>query len=210
MNRLITFGCSHTYGVGLEDCQDRIINGVKVPCESPSLLSWPNIVANALGLELHNQAWPAASNVEILYNLLNFDFKDSDIVVIMWSHYVRDMVFDGLVQVPLLRARLATWSSHSFTRKWIHQMTEEDFAAKSWIYMHHACLHLDSKHVKYVNYPAAPADLDIYPMPGLDIKNLYKDGIPWIDKALDNSHPGIKSHAKIAETIIKVLNEQSK
>lgn len=206
MNRLITFGCSHTYGVGLEDCQDTVIGGIKIPASKPSNKGWPRMVADALGLELVNMAWPAASNIEILYNILTFDFCESDTIVIMWSHYARDMVFDELIHTPLLRSRLAPWSSHEFTRKWIHQMTEEDFAAKTWMYIHHACLHLDNKNVKYIHYPAAPADLDVYPLPQLDIKNLYKEGINWVDKALDNSHPGPKSNAIIANNVVRILN----
>lgn len=203
--RLVVFGCSYTYGVGLEDCQDVVIEGIKIPSPTPSKTGWPSLVANKLNLELTNMAWPGASNIEILYNILNFDFKDTDVVVIMWSSYARDIVFDGFISTPLLRSRLAPWSSHEFTRKWIHQMTEEDFAIKTWLHIHHACLYLNNKGVKYIHYPAAPKELDAYSVENLKIENLYKDGINWIDKATDNGHPGPKSNELVAETIYKIL-----
>lgn len=203
--RLVVFGCSYTYGVGLEDCQDTIIDGIKIPCPTPSKLGWPALVANKLDLDLVNMAWPGASNIEILYNILKFDFNIDDIVVIMWSHYARDLVFDGFISIPLMRSRLAPWSSHEFTRKWIDQMTEEDFSVKTLIYMHHVCLFLNSKGVKYIHYPAAPDDLDVYPVPHLKIENLYKDGIVWVDKATDNGHPGPKSNTIVANNIYDIL-----
>ena len=40
MNRLIVFGCSLAYGVGLKDCWP---NAIK-----PSKLSWPQLVADVM------------------------------------------------------------------------------------------------------------------------------------------------------------------
>ena len=77
MSRLIVFGCSLAYGVGLEDCWP---NATK-----PSKLSWPKLVADEMGLKLINKAIPGASNKRIWYTISKFKFKPNDVVIISWT-----------------------------------------------------------------------------------------------------------------------------
>ena len=56
--RLITFGCSNTYGHGLPDCH--------VPPNeagpNPSKVAWPQLLADRRGLECVNLGQPGGSN----------------------------------------------------------------------------------------------------------------------------------------------------
>ena len=55
MPRLIAFGCSNTYGQGLEDCH--ILPNFPGP--SPSKTAWPNTLGNLLNCsEVINQSKP--------------------------------------------------------------------------------------------------------------------------------------------------------
>ena len=76
MPRLVAFGCSHTYGEGLEDCwnwETRKAGPVA------SKFAWPQILANLLKRECVNLGRRGASNKEILHNIQMFDFEKDDI-----------------------------------------------------------------------------------------------------------------------------------
>ena len=71
MSRLITFGCSHTYGQALKDRETQ---------------AWPYLVADKLNLECINQGRMGASITYMYYKLMNFDFQEGDKVVCLWSY----------------------------------------------------------------------------------------------------------------------------
>ena len=206
MARLITFGCSCAFGQGLADCLNT--DFLDIHSSSPSQLGWPSQVGQKLGVPVINKSWPAASNMEILYNILEFDYQEGDIVVIMWSNYLRDVYFTSLFKFPFFRRRLGVWKKTALARKWIDNMSEQDYIKKSWIYIHHAGLHLKNKNIKYIHYPAYPKELDKHKLPFLDIENYYSDGAVYNDIALDGSHPGPESHKLMAERIFNIINEQ--
>ena len=80
MKRLVTFGCSHTYGDGLEDCiaygEDNYI--------TPSKLGWPATLAKLLDLPLLNISDPGASIKEVAYRIANTTLYKDDLIVVLW------------------------------------------------------------------------------------------------------------------------------
>lgn len=174
---------------------------------TPSQLGWPKLVANKLGVELINMSYPGSSNFEILYTLLEFKFEKDDIVVIMWSHYLRDLFFTRLFKSLFFRRRLGLWKKTVIGRRWIDQMSERDYAMKTWVYMHHADLHLKSNNIKYIHYPSAPNELTSYYSP-VKIDNLYTNGLVVVDRGADNQHPGLESNKIMADVIYGILNEK--
>ena len=203
MARLITFGCSYTYGQSLPDCVNMPITDLI--SFTPSQLGWPKLVADKLGVELINMAHPGSSNFEILYTLLEFKFEKDDIVVIMWSHYLRDLFFTRLFKSLFFRRRLGLWKNTVIGRRWIDQMSERDYAMKTWVYMHHAGLHLKSNNIKYIHYPAAPDELTAYYSP-VHVDNLYTNGLIVVDRGADNQHPGLESNKIMADVIYGILD----
>ena len=73
MNRLVTFGCSLTYGTALENPRD----------------SWPMQLATKWNLGLVNMGKPGSSAKRIWWDILNFKFMKTDTVVVMWTHMDR-------------------------------------------------------------------------------------------------------------------------
>ena len=71
MNRLITIGCSHTFGEGLGN---------------PNEESWPYILSKKFNKKLVNLSEPGGSNRTIQHNVYNFNFNKEDIVVILWTY----------------------------------------------------------------------------------------------------------------------------
>jgi hypothetical protein len=205
MARLITFGCSVPFGQGLSDCLNTSL--LDIHKLTPSQYGWPALLGSQLGIPVINKSWPAASNMEILYNILEFEYQENDIVVIMWANYLRDVYITSLFKFPFFRRRLGVWKNTALARKWIDNMSEQDYIKKSWIYIHHAGLHLRNKNVKYIHYPAYPLELDKHRLTFLDIEHYYSDGAVYEDFALDGSHPGPKSHKIMADKIFNRLNE---
>ena len=70
-NRLVTFGCSLTYGQALENRNKD---------------SWPAQLGARLNLPVHNQGRRGASTKRIWWQIVNFPFKQDDLVVIGWTH----------------------------------------------------------------------------------------------------------------------------
>lgn len=207
-HRLIAFGCSYTYGQGLPDCESSKLAGFTFDRSTPSKLGWPQQTADALGLKLINKSIPGASNLEILYNILSFPFEETDTVVIMWSHTLRDMIVSRMFNIfPSSRKQLGLWKKSRIAMKWAAQLSEEDYAMRTWIYMHHAGLHLESINVKYIHYPVTMQELNKFKVPNLKIDNLYKTGLVQLDQCENDSHPGIKSNSATANVIIEILKQ---
>ena len=89
MKNLVTFGCSNTYGHGLDDCLR--LDGT--PGLFPSSHAWPVFTAQQLNLTLDNQGQPGASNKRIWHNALHYNWNvtkvDADVALIMWSFTTR-------------------------------------------------------------------------------------------------------------------------
>ena len=80
-NRLIAFGCSHTYGEGLSGSTD-----------SASPLAWPNILANLSNRKCVNASRPGSSNKRIWNDIINFEFQKNDVVFTMWTDVSRTCI----------------------------------------------------------------------------------------------------------------------
>lgn len=178
--RLVTFGCSNTYGVALEN---------------PSLEAWPAILGNELGVEVINNAVPGSSNLEILYNILKFDFKKDDLVIIMWTIVNRDYLFYD--------QQIGVWQNTPLVKNWALVHTDTDLIVRSWIYMDHANQYLKNQEIPVYNF-AVDFVLLKSQMPKFinqTLLNARVDFHKFIDRAKDSSHPGPKAHARIAKKI---------
>jgi hypothetical protein len=197
MSRLITFGCSFTYGSGLPDC-------IESPAgwQSPSKYSWTKILADKLGHTLVNKSFPGASNLEILYKILDFNFFETDQVVIMWTMPLREMIFNNSRDSF---QRLGSWMKDNTARSWMRIATEYDYTHRSWLYVHHAELYLNNKNIKHLHFPAFSWTVECPKY--LTINNLCLDEIVHCDSAADQAHPGVESNKQTADRIFKYINE---
>lgn len=203
MTRLVAFGCSFTYGQSMPICS---ASSRGSDAESqPSMLAWPAVLAHMMNVECANHSTCGASNLEILYTILNFEFKKSDIVVIMWSLPQRDLFFKRW-GTPF--RQLGAWMTDRVAKKWIMSSDEYDYTQRTWMHMHHADLYLKMLDVKYIHYPAVPPRV-ASSLKNLTISNLYLSGQAHCDTAGDHSHPGINSHKQTAAMIFNILNEHN-
>ena len=92
MSRLVTFGCSNTWGDGLPDvCIPEIQRNKNT--WPPSKYAWPNVLAKKLNIEVINTAISGKSDKFILQQILDFNFLQNDIVCIMWPPFDRFCFF---------------------------------------------------------------------------------------------------------------------
>jgi hypothetical protein len=199
--RLITFGCSYTYGIGLPDIKTTFITGKP---RAPSKIGWAALLAQKLGVELVNVSYPGSSNIEILYNILTFEFKKDDVVVVMWTHPIRDIMFDKWTHIMSQRRRLGFWWQDKESA-WENQVSIKDYIIKTWMSIHHADLFLKSKNIKYIHYPFDISEYNDYTVKGIAIDNLHKDGFMIVDRT-DDHHPAIESNRLTCENIFRILN----
>lgn len=208
--RILAFGCSFTYGIGLEDCHERTDKFDKDL--KPSQYAWPALLKDLTGLPVVNRAMPAASNLEILWDILATEFQEGDIAIIMWSLPNRDVYFQKQPQPGyggIFRPfnQLGPWAKTDIARRWIVEMDEYDYQQRTWLYLNHAQLHLSSKQVPWIHFPAYPLETCANKPNFLDISSLYMYGMAPEDKALDGEHPGPKSQKLTAGCIHDVLKQ---
>jgi hypothetical protein len=194
MSRLITFGCSYTYGFSLPDSGN----------SSSSQYSWASLLADILNLRLVNLSQSGSSNLEILTALLNYNFLPDDLVIVQWSFYNRDTVFHptkGCIQI-------GPWETYEHYKEWATVHTIHDLKIKSLLSIHHAWEHLTLLGIdfKFLNidekYPMTKWTTDIK-----FLKTSFKDYENVYPKANDDVHPGVECHAKIAEEIFNEMNK---
>jgi hypothetical protein len=200
MSRLVTFGCSYTYGHGLEDCHIE----PKSPGPSPSKYAWPNLLGQMLGLDVVNCSNPGASNIHILWKLLNFDFTDDDLCVIMWSHFGREP-FSNLKY----DSGNIDWDNYETNVvKSLPMLSRENIVIRNIINIHHGYLHLTNKNIKHL-FIIGPPDALMYKLPVMKIPTLMTDihvKKSLIDLALDGMHPGPNTHMSIAKQLLDKIN----
>jgi hypothetical protein len=198
-NRLVAFGCSFTYGSGLPDCFDPVHGQGKYPTK----IGWVQLLADKLNLTAHNMGISGASNLQILYNMLKFDFQENDTVVVMWSLTNRDVYFRKETLAPVVQ--LGAWKSIDvLSKRWLESLDDYDQGVKSWITINHADLLLKSKKVKYLHIPSHPRDLVPYKPDFINIDNIDLGGLIKVDVGLD-PHPGVESNKLTAEKIYNIL-----
>jgi lysophospholipase L1-like esterase len=206
MQKLITFGCSITYGHGLPDCHVEPNHAG----DKPSKQAWPNLLADYLSVLLKNQSKCGNSNLAILYDILTYKFSKGDIVVVMWSFNGRDLIFGEKNLLGIQKnIPVGVWQDTPLANTWKATHSEADVATRAWLYIHHATLFLNSINIPVYNVFANYQELKKYKpkffkLPFYDIR--IQSSSP-IDLALDNRHPGIKTHKLIADRIQKIIKK---
>lgn len=220
MSRLITFGCSFTYGHGLEDC----LLDDNMPGLTPSQYAWPNILGKMLDREVVNLSMPGASNQHILHKILSTNFLETDFVVTLWTHFSRDIiVFDKFQKFcnfdqcsNLFYLPIGNWMlDQKETNKELTAIIEPYYIAhndsdqiyKKYLTLHHAESYFKSINVNHFSFGQLEDLGDISNI--IKFKHFYDLDIFKVlndfPKANDNSHPGIEGHREIANQIYKTI-----
>ena len=216
VRRLITHGCSFTYGEELQD---------------PSVSSWPALVANQLGIELLNLAQPAYSNDSILQDMVAQDINIipartqpgwehyTDLVIICWTSNLRMMFNDINGYYTVM-----TTSKEQGHRKQISDLMMSTIDTR-WLYERWltqvilAQSYLDARHVKYLFFSAfdnqkvfkdmktpLKAKVDASRFLGWPNEGFVEWAYPC--KLGPRGHPLEQGHSKVADKLLAALDQR--
>jgi hypothetical protein len=219
--RIVAFGCSHTYGHSLPDC----VVDKYLPGPHPSHFAFPSLIANQLGVMCINKSVPGASNLQILLNILQFNFLPNDLVLVMWTFPNRGTLFTEKKQL----VKIAPWllsdnidkgilidysakkdktpkdSVIGMARSFYETHSDYHLRLMSWLYMDMASMFLDKIHIKkiFVTFDNA---WNISENPMLDCRSIKEPLDSYeIDYGFDGFHPGLETHKIWANKILEVL-----
>lgn len=197
MPRLVTFGCSYTFGVGLEDVHPRFTG-------EPSALAWPKLLANKLELNSVNLGFSGSGNKEITNTILNQQFLPDDLIIINWSHFSRYDFFrfntHGGYRMNL--------NDHNYKSllKGTDVISEDwkyDNAIQNYLIVEFVHMYLTKHKVNFYSVFSIPDFGDYHAPKFLDQSKVIRINKPdyFIDFAKDKRHFGPKSHEILAELL---------
>jgi hypothetical protein len=203
MSRLVAFGCSFTYGHGLEDCvaSDGIGAG-----PVPSKFSWPSILADKMNLDCDNQAVCGLSNLGIVDKILNYSFNKDDMIIIMWTFFERDLLWLSKNQKLDLTVGIDT----EILNAWAITHGIVDRRMRTWYNIHHVYSYLKSINANFyfLHVNQEPEFINLKPVWANNINFLptkFRD-FRHFPLAADGKHPGTKSHNFMASHIYQHIN----
>ena len=213
MSKLITFGCSNTYGQGLPDCG----TAPKYLGDTPSKLAWPSILALKLKVNCDNQSNPGNSNKQILWQILNYtSFTGSDIVIVMWAPRLRSSIITGRGRWDHIPLHINEWlgqpKENRIWRKYkVKTLNEYDNILESLFYIDYAHRTLIQRVGTVLHY-ISDDDVLSHKEPYVEAK-LTANGKRFMNQypaSLDGKHPGVEGHAAFADKIYKDLQSLRK
>lgn len=207
--RLVTFGCSFTYGHGLADC----FIPPREPGPVPSKFAWPQLLANELKVDCINMSVPGASNKEILNTLLNFKFDSSDIVIIMWTFVERWCTIKNYTSVDRLTQKSMN-NNPNILSQYDKVFTFEDMQLDFIYRANFAKMYLGNKNLKNYHLSVNPYNCCPNVMPIWNAVNFLNINLSmirqWMPKALDvadgTPHPGPEAHQIVAIGLFEELS----
>ena len=209
MARLVAFGCSLTYGHGLEDCFVPPVH----PGPKHSELAWPSIVATKCNLQLVNVSQCGASFREICHTVLNFDFKKDDKVVVLWTNLYRWCK----ISPEGIKDRYGLWQEGPIVDNLAEHWSEEyDLVVTASHCINLVYYHLRQHNIKHIQILSGSG---IKPDFKWDFKKLKWNFAKLEDydfsvrmkypKALDGGHPGLEAHREFAKLVVKSIDKLS-
>ena len=213
-SRILTFGCSNTFGQALPDVKD-YLNAYS----TPSRYAWPAQLQNFSKRNVLNLAICGSSNKTIWRDVVDFSFEKNDTVIILWTFFHRTSILN-IDRTNPLRILPGYTSEENKTPSlelrrlnknyYKHFYNEVNLNLESWMAINHAKFYLDSLNVKNYHFTFK------LPRPNGNVEPTYNietipewnkvdlDTIPFLkDFAVDNEHPGIKAHVKFALDVAK-------
>ena len=217
--KLVTFGCSFTYGHGLSDCI--AADGSNGPTASEQ--AWPSLLGKLTGMKVDNASKPGSGNLMITKAIVDYSkYTKNTVVVIMWSNNDRETIYDneGKEKIHMLPGFLSDdmpegfWKNKKQSLKnhveTYYENYHEDWNAtlNQTIRMNYAHAFLKNKGIKSFHVQSMQHSTDEHYFKKFKLNNLnfkyfnYKTQF-FIDEALDKPkpHPGPKSHQLMAVNI---------
>jgi hypothetical protein len=201
LTRLITFGCSLTYGHGLPDCFEPPLN----PGPTQSKLGWPNIVSACKEMSLTNISQCGIGNRQIMHNILNFKFDKSDTVVILWTNPYRwCRIYEDHVE------DIGTWQKTKIASVFTEYMSDEyDCLVSTSHNMHLADYHLKNIGINPIHIISSRTFFKDFTWNNISLENFDFKLREKYPPALDGKHPNLEAHQEFADLVIQSIDKRN-
>lgn len=197
--KIHAYGCSYTAGHGIKDTWDRVD---KRNLPEVSKHSWPFQVGKGLGLPAVNHGYGGASNKEILYKILNTEFCQDDIVIVLWSYITRSCIINNNKLF-----RLSVNYDDKINRHWQkHFTSDENLHFEMQTNYSLANYYLKDKNIKTFNLMIRQDYWNLIEKNNNNIDNIYLrvNKPPY---GMDGKHPHISEYTRFAEQLIKYFKD---
>ena len=186
MSRLITFGCSLTFGQHLDDRESE---------------SWPAQLGKNLNLSCDNQGINGASNKHIWWKIINYNFLSTDVVCILWTHLDRWCVIKPNGVTPINQWEV---DNNTMARQFYDHLHDQfDMTTQTILMMEHIQMFLNKSGIKQIHLLAETFEskfswhnCKIAPIDISKIRTQYP-------LANDNHHPGPQAYKEFAKQIYR-------
>jgi len=199
--RVVAFGCSNTYGHGLDDCWNPDTNG---PGPHPSKYAWPQLLADKLNVQCVNMGIPGASNKLIWKSIVDFVFKKDDKVFVLWSNPDRWCIFND----KGIDLEIAHWNKSKKSQMFYKVLYNSyDLFLDTNMRMSHASHHLNIMNI--VNYHNVTENIELKKY--AKHVNVFSNVVPFselkfkYDFAKDKVHAGPIAHKAYVKQILKEI-----
>jgi hypothetical protein len=203
ITELVTFGCSMTYGHGLNDCYENSGAGSK-----PSSLAWPSILSQNLNLPIKNLSHPGSSNKRIWNTAIQHQFLSGQCAVFQWTYCTRSCILKSKTEIVDIYATNQSKISKIYYN---HFYWDYDRMITDRLYVEHINWQLHMQDIPVINL-----GLDLYQSQNLFINidhiPIYFDADPYknLPKALDQKHPGELAHTSWALDLVPEIKSRLK
>lgn len=199
--KIRAYGCSYTSGHGIEDVWDPIN---KKNLTDVSKQSWPFQVGKGLDLPVINYGFGGSSNKEILYKILNTEFCQDDIVIVLWTYVARSCIIntDELFRLtPNYRDKVNKFWKKNFT-------SAENLNFEFQTNYSLANYYLKDKNIKTFNLMINKNYWDLVEKNNNNIDNIYlKINTP--PYGIDGKHPHISEYTRFSKELIKYFKNHT-
>lgn len=148
--RLVAFGCSYTQGIGLNGLDYTYSRYYDSPIESvlkvksASNDAWPHLLADKLDLECVNLGQGGNSSKFVFQMIREFDFQETDIVVIQWPQPERHVIWQGDIEGYNTLLQIAPGYGHA-VHYYRHYYTTFDACYNTALYIENTHTYLKDK-----------------------------------------------------------------
>ena len=203
MSRLIAFGCSYTFGHGLEDCLSK---NRKAPTK-PSRYAWPKVLSTMMNLDCINLGIAGASNKHIWYKALTTEYQEGDIVVFLWSHIARWCKITDYDKVQ----NVGNWTGGKMG-KCYYSFLQNDYDSNLDLNLRvdHISLYLDKLGIRSYHCYAVDRETSILDFnSAISLKTSFQDIRGKHGLAEDKKHPDKFAHIEFADSLYKEIKERT-
>ena len=205
-DRLIAFGCSLTYGHGLPDC----LEADNSPGKKSSEHAWPQLLANSLERQCINTSVCGSSNKRIWHRIVNFEFRETDLVFVLWSMPDRTAIVKSKEDV----VDIGPWMiEQSLIARHYYSNIHDNYNSKleTALYINHSNLILEKQKIKVFHLISSKWAIGCF-----NLNQLATEFVPLhildprynadINEQRFTSHPGISGHELFFKDLFNFLN----